>query len=152
MEAYKAKLLADGEENNVMTIDNNEMKSPEETIKKVKKVKDKNAPRGSLTAYNFFCNEQRQVIKDEHPDFSFSDISIECGARWKALSEEKKIPFQKLADGDKIRYKTEMNAYKTILLADGEDKDNNEDNEDNIDNNVEENQTHVGKYIIYKNC
>jgi hypothetical protein len=118
MNAYKPKALSEIHNNNN---NNNEMISSGEVIKKTKKVKDKNAPRGGLTAYNFFCATQRQAIKDEHPDYSFTDNATELSIRWKALSEEDKIPFQKQADGDKIRYKTEMNAYKAILLADGED-------------------------------
>ena len=34
-----------------------------------------------------------------------------CSAAWKALSEEDKVPFAKLADKDKKRYAKEMTTY-----------------------------------------
>lgn len=40
------------------------------------------------------------------------DIAKEIGARWKVLSEEDKVPYNEMANKDKLRYAAEMKAYK----------------------------------------
>lgn len=118
-----------------------EKKSSGKPSKKAKKVKDKNAPKKNLSGFFFFSASQRKIIKEEHPEFAITDIARELGVRWKALSEEDKIPYQKQADEDKIRYATENAAYtktkRGISQADGsDDSDNNKDNASGDDNDA----------------
>ena len=54
------------------------------------KKKDPNAPKRGLSAYMFFCQEQRQALKQEKPDMKVTEITSELGKRWRALPEEDK--------------------------------------------------------------
>ncbi|VVT57018.1 uncharacterized protein SAPINGB_P005493 [Magnusiomyces paraingens] len=76
------------------------------------KKKDPNAPKRSLSAYMFFANEKRDEVRNENPGISFGQIGKVLGEKWKALSEEEKIPFVEKAETDKKRYEAEMNLYK----------------------------------------
>jgi structure-specific recognition protein 1 len=44
-----------------------------------KKVKDKDAPKGALSAYIFFGNDTRSTIKEENPDITSTEIMKELG-------------------------------------------------------------------------
>jgi structure-specific recognition protein 1 len=117
-----------------------EKKSSGKPSKKAKKVKDKNAPKRNLSGFFFFSGTQRKIIKEEHPEFAITDIARELGVRWKALTEEEKIPFQKQADEDKIRYTKEMADYKAKSKTqtdgnDSDDSDNKMNDKDNANDN-----------------
>jgi hypothetical protein len=79
--------------------------------KKVKKIKDPEAPKGKRTGYIIFCGEERASVKEDNPDMSPKLILTELGARWKALSDKKKAKYTKLAEADKARYDEEMSGY-----------------------------------------
>ena len=64
-------------------------------------------PKRSLTSYIFFCKEQRNLLKDQQTTLSTKDITTELGKKWKALSDEQKSPYVKLAEDDKNRYNSE---------------------------------------------
>lgn len=53
----------------------------------------------------------RDTIKEENPEAGFGDIAKLLSARFKALSEGEKAKWQKKADADKERYKSEMESY-----------------------------------------
>mmetsp|Transcript_18496 Transcript_18496/g.26118 ORF Transcript_18496/g.26118 Transcript_18496/m.26118 type:complete len:953 (+) Transcript_18496:319-3177(+) len=82
--------------------------------KKGKKAKkDPNAPKRPMTAYFFFSNEQRPLIKGKNPDIKFGDIAVQISKKFKTLSNEEKEKYNKLASKDKERYKNEMASYKS---------------------------------------
>ena len=64
-------------------------------------------PKRPLTSYLFFCNETRDLVKKEHPDFSGKQITTELGKRWKQLSDEEKQPYIEKQKLDKERYNNE---------------------------------------------
>ena len=81
---------------------------PPENFANDKKKKDKRVgPKRSLTSYIFFCKEKRAFLKEKQPNLSTKDITSELGKKWKALSDEQKTPYTKLADEDKARYESE---------------------------------------------
>ena len=81
-------------------------------ISHTKKKKDKNAPKGALSAYILFGTATRPQVKADIPGISSANIMKELGTRWKkALSAEEKAPFEKLAAADKERYTQELAAY-----------------------------------------
>ena len=43
-------------------------------------------PKRSLSAYLFFCMEQRPVIKKKFPNYSAKEITTELGKSWKSLT------------------------------------------------------------------
>lgn len=44
-------------------------------------------------AYTIFLRDNHALVKGEHPDWSFQEISQEIARRWKNLSEEEKIKY-----------------------------------------------------------
>ncbi|KAK9476799.1 high mobility group box domain-containing protein [Lipomyces japonicus] len=73
--------------------------------------KDPNAPKRSLSAYMFFANEQREVVRSENPGIKFGQVGKLLGERWKALGPKDKIPYESRAAQDKKRYEEEKSAY-----------------------------------------
>lgn len=57
--------------------------------------KKRKAP--SKSAYLFFCEEQRPIIKTEHPEVKGKAIVSLLGEKWRELDEEAKEPYRKKA-------------------------------------------------------
>jgi len=88
----------------------------EDVLKKKKRAKkDPNAPKRALSAFFFFSNEKRQEVSGEHPEWKVGQIAQELGVRWKALSEEERVIFDKKAHDDKERYAEEMRVYRSEM-------------------------------------
>uniref|UniRef100_A0A914L7D0 HMG box domain-containing protein n=2 Tax=Meloidogyne TaxID=189290 RepID=A0A914L7D0_MELIC len=86
----------------------------EDVLKKKKRAKkDPNAPKRALSAFFFFSNDKRQEVSGEHPEWKVGQIAQELGLRWKALSDDERIIFEKKAQEDKERYAEEMKAYRS---------------------------------------
>lgn len=86
----------------------------EDVLKKKKRAKkDPNAPKRALSAFFFFSNDKRQEVSGEHPEWKVGQIAQELGLRWKALSDDERIIFEKKAQEDKERYAEEMRAYRS---------------------------------------
>jgi hypothetical protein len=82
---------------------------------KLKKFKDKNAPKGASTGYQIFCNERRQVIKQEKPDISFRDLMQRLSKEWKET--DNKSAYLQKSEEDKERFMIENEKYKTELYS-----------------------------------
>lgn len=90
----------------------NHTMSPRETKKRItRRKKDPNAPKRALSAYMYFANENRDLIRSENPDVSFGQIGKLLGERWKALDDQDKIPYEDKARADKKRYESEKELY-----------------------------------------
>lgn len=76
-----------------------------------RKKKDPNAPKRSLSAYMFFANENRDIVRAENPGISFGQVGKLLGEKWKALSSDEKVPYENKADTDKKRYEKEKAEY-----------------------------------------
>ncbi|KAF8928590.1 hypothetical protein BGZ58_009551 [Dissophora ornata] len=75
--------------------------------KKIKKgvvpvVKDKNCPKRPRNSDD---------IKKRHPEFKPTEITKMLGEEWQKLSESEKESYGSMAETDKKRYQTEMEAY-----------------------------------------
>jgi len=98
-----------------------EEKPKEKKTKKTKKATD--APKKNKSGYLFFCQEMRQVVKEENPDMKTNEIMAELGARWKELKEnepEEVKKYMEMAGEDKTRYEEEMKNY--VPSTDEEEK------------------------------
>lgn len=82
--------------------------------KKGKKAKkDPNAPKRALSAFFWFCNDERNKVKETLPAGSnVGDVSKECARRWNGLSQSAKAKYEALAAKDKARYEKEIAIYK----------------------------------------
>ncbi|XP_017062302.1 high mobility group protein DSP1 isoform X2 [Drosophila ficusphila] len=81
--------------------------------KKRKQIKDPNAPKRSLSAFFWFCNDERNKVKALNPEFGVGDIAKELGRKWSDVDPEVKQKYESMAERDKARYEREMTEYKT---------------------------------------
>jgi len=81
--------------------------------KKRKRVKDPNAPKRALSAFFWFCNDERPKVKEAMPDSTVGEVAKELGRRWNDCSDDLKSKYEALAAKDKARYEKESNAYKS---------------------------------------
>ena len=90
--------------------------------------KDENFPKRAKSPYLFFCDENRNKVKLELGEGTkATDITKELGARWQKLNKDTKAcskkqlkKYEKVAEEDTNRYKTEKEAYlKTMNIAKG---------------------------------
>ena len=80
--------------------------------RKKRKKKDKNAPKKAKNGFLFFSMSSRPRVELENPGFNFIDIAKHIGQLWRSMSIEDKAIFQEMADKDKVRYQTEVAAYR----------------------------------------
>jgi len=74
-----------------------------------KLLKIKNKIKKPLSAYIFFCNEKRPIIKDEMPHIKGKEVMKELGRRWKKVKTEKKEKkYLDLAQKAKEQYEKDM--------------------------------------------
>lgn len=88
------------------------MSAPREPKKRVtRRKKDPNAPKRALSAYMFFANENRDIVRAENPGVTFGQVGRILGEKWKALNDEEKVPYEAKAESDKKRYESEKELY-----------------------------------------
>jgi len=80
--------------------------------KKRKRTKDPNAPKRALSAFFWFCNDERPRVKETMNDATVGEVAKELGRRWNECTEDQKSKFEALAAKDKARYEKEMKVYK----------------------------------------
>jgi len=78
--------------------------------RKRKRTKDPNMPKRAMSAFFFFCDEQRPNVRTLHPEFGIGDIAKELGHRWEDCANKTK--YERLAVDDKTRYENDMVSYK----------------------------------------
>ena len=61
-------------------------------------------PQRNLSAYLFFCKEQRPTILAENPGIKPNQVMTLFGKKWRPLTKEEKAPFVEMAQADKMRY------------------------------------------------
>jgi high mobility group protein B1 len=72
--------------------------------KKRKRTKDPNAPKRALSAFFWFCNDERPRVKEGMTDATVGEVAKELGRRWNDCTEEQKSKYEALAAKDKARY------------------------------------------------
>ncbi|KMT02550.1 hypothetical protein BVRB_9g202370 [Beta vulgaris subsp. vulgaris] len=98
--------------------------------RKLSKVKDPNMPKRPMTAYFVFMEEFRKVYKEEHPESKgVKEFAKEAGAKWKALTDEEKKPYQEKAAELKVEYEKAMETYN----AQNEEESNDQQAEELCD-------------------
>lgn len=80
-------------------------------LKAGRKKKDPYAPKRSLSAYLYYCNDFREAVKTKNPGVKITQIATILATHWKALPEKKRGKYNKLAEDDKARYQAEMAVY-----------------------------------------
>jgi len=103
--------------------------------KKRRQAKDPNAPKRALSAFFWFCNDERPKVKGANPDFGIGDVAKVLGRQWSEAKADVKRKYEAMAERDKARYEKEMTAYKkrTKSAAPAQDDDDDDDDDDEED-------------------
>jgi len=123
-----------------------------EIVKKPKKKKDVNAPKGHSTAYILFCNDIRDKIKAEKPEFKSSEIFRECGVRWRELKEKnpKKVEdYNKKALVDKEKCKKAKDEWNSAHPKDDTDTDKKKSPKKSLDPKLDNLKKNRSAYLIF---
>lgn len=103
------------------------------TIKKQNiKVKDSNKPRRGKSAFLYYCENNRSLLKDSNPEMSVKEIVSTLGANWQKLKKENLDEverFERMSIKDRDRYKSEMRSYIPVLSRKYEKKPKEEGDE-----------------------
>ncbi|XP_025086175.1 high mobility group-T protein-like [Pomacea canaliculata] len=124
---------------------------PPKGVKSVKRkrTKDPNAPKRALSAFFFYCAEERPKLRASNPGMNVAEVAKELGKRWETLPERAR--FEEMATKDKERYEKDMAAYRNGTFSgakkakpaatsnkappkkDDDDDDDEEDDDDDDD-------------------
>jgi len=85
---------------------------PGEKRKRRRQPKDPNAPKRSLSAFFWFCNDERSKVKGLNPEYGVGEVARELGRLWSETDPEVKKKYEGMAQRDKDRYGKEMAVYK----------------------------------------
>lgn len=77
-----------------------------EGVGKKKTKKNKNAPKGPLSAYFIFTSMIRPTVVFERPDLNLPGVTKEIAQRWRNLSPEDRVPYEEKSKLDKQRYES----------------------------------------------
>jgi len=104
-----------------------------------KRTKDPNAPKRALSAFFWFCNDERPKVKAIMPGASIGDIAKILGKRWQDASHDVRARNEALNAKDKARYEKEIAIYKNggggkkgkaaPIAMDSEDDDDEDEDE-----------------------
>lgn len=75
-----------------------------------------NKPKKPLSAYIYFSQEFREIIRQRFPFLTVAQIMRAVSFRWSNLTKEQKLPFESIAIEDKQRYDREVYEYKKGLF------------------------------------
>lgn len=89
--------------------------------KRGKKNKDPNKPKRNQSAFFLYSNANRARIKEENPNIAFGAVAKLLSAEFKALSDEERAKYDKLAEADKERFVEEMKSYVPPVGYDSDD-------------------------------
>ena len=79
-----------------------------------RKKKDPAAPKRAKSAYMFFCDANRSLVKEDNPEMKATEVTAELGSRWNALKEKGESAMKQyvqLAEQDRRRYETDKESY-----------------------------------------
>jgi hypothetical protein len=67
-----------------------------------------NKPKKPLSAYIYFSQEFREIIRQRFPFLTVAQIMKAVSYRWGQMTKEQKAPFENVANKDKERYDKEV--------------------------------------------
>eukprot|EP00042_Codosiga_hollandica_P034699 m.246699 g.246699 ORF g.246699 m.246699 type:complete len:447 (-) comp54474_c0_seq1:107-1447(-) len=88
---------------------NRDHPSRERALSKPKK--DPNAPKGFVTAYNFFVQCKRVELVEQNPGITTTEVMYKAAALWRELSLQDRTPYKAMADRDRERVLRDRAAY-----------------------------------------
>jgi len=73
-----------------------------------KPMKDPNAPKKPLSAYFLFCQDEREKVKAENPEYSILEVAKELGRRWATIDPGLKTQYEQRYQAAKKVFDQEM--------------------------------------------
>jgi len=67
-------------------------------------------PKRPLSAYMFFCKNNREKVMKEDPTYTFCQVGKLLGSRWREMNIDMKQEYVKMSEKDKVRYENEGGA------------------------------------------
>jgi len=109
------------------------LRTEKRKAKEMKKTKDPNKPKKPAGgAYGCFMAANRAAFQKESPG-SVAGVAKLAGAKWKALSEAEKAPYEKDYQEKLVAYKEAMKSYVPPAGAGQEDEGEDEDDDDDAE-------------------
>lgn len=71
-------------------------------------------PRGRIDPFSAFLKAKRPEVKAQHPGKTTKEVTTIIRQMWKQTPTHGRIEYKEIAAKDKIRYETEMTAWKAI--------------------------------------
>jgi hypothetical protein len=84
---------------------------------KTRKKKDKDAPKGPVSAYFHYMVAHRAQVVAEDTSRTFGDVAKVCSAKYRVMKDEEKKEWEDKADADKLRYKHQLEVYEKEQAA-----------------------------------
>jgi len=74
----------------------------------------------------YYVKEQRKAEGIKNPNMKFGDLSREMARIWKAMGDDEKQTYTKMADQDKVRYENDMKTYTPPSLDSSDDEESDD--------------------------
>ena len=71
-------------------------------------------PKRPMSAFFFFANQNRIVLKKSNPEFGIKEVARGNSAAWKALSREDRKPYNEMVSKDRKRYEKELKQLEEL--------------------------------------
>jgi hypothetical protein len=68
----------------------------------------KSHPKKPLSAYIYFSQEHREVLKKKYPAWSSTEVMKRVSVAWQQMSKDEKIRYTQMAAKDRARYEQEQ--------------------------------------------
>ena len=78
---------------------------------KIKKQRDPLMPKRPKSSFLFFCDHNRQPIRDKTPDLSMGMVMKELGKQWSDCDEEDRTKFEEMSKNAKSDYESNLEEY-----------------------------------------
>ena len=82
------------------------------------KIKDPDKPKRGKSAFLFYCEVNRKILKEKYPEMSVKEIVSKLGIDWQKLKDENSSDieiYEEMSIKDRNRYKQQMRNYIPIL-------------------------------------
>lgn len=75
------------------------------------KNKSNQPPRRYISAYLYFCKEQRPNVEREYPGLTSVEVVTKLGEMWRNTSEQERQPYNDMSEMDKTRYSKDYDKF-----------------------------------------
>jgi len=125
---------------------------PVKKKRKGKKKRDPNKPKRNMSAFFLYSNAHRARVREENPDIKFGDVAKVLSGEFRALDAKSKKKWDKLAEKDKERYKSEMENYESPSEeSDSDDSDAPKKRRKKAKKDPNKPKRNLSSFFIYSN-